>query len=229
VGNADHPEPHVEAWRELIDELRDRVRSLEDANRENRCIIGAVQGGAPPGCWRRPGAPRSGVLVEEGVRRVSAPDELELLAWAILETVNEAQAKGSTVRLVVPRDPEVAEQLSTEPDDVRLLSAVGCLEEWGYLARRHPTHGGAYTITPAGFEWLEEGPPTLSEQPETATDKPERGEPRPGGEGPQEGAERRWWRRVFEPHQLGGLQPEDRVRVPGGGPDLTLHQQVLVH
>ena len=31
-----------EAWRELIDELRDRVRSLEDANRENRRIIAAL-------------------------------------------------------------------------------------------------------------------------------------------------------------------------------------------
>jgi hypothetical protein len=40
--NAVHPEPGVEAWRELIDELRDRVRSLEDANRENRRIIAAL-------------------------------------------------------------------------------------------------------------------------------------------------------------------------------------------
>src|ERR671912_1628166 len=35
--------------------------------------------------------------------------------------------------------------------------------------------------------------------------------------------------RTGEPHQLGGLQPEDRVRVPGGGPDLALQQQILVH
>ena len=37
-----HPELQVEAWRELIDELKDRVRSLEDANRENRRIIAAL-------------------------------------------------------------------------------------------------------------------------------------------------------------------------------------------
>jgi excisionase family DNA binding protein len=37
-----HPQGEVEAWRELIDELRDRVRSLEDANRENRRIIAAL-------------------------------------------------------------------------------------------------------------------------------------------------------------------------------------------
>jgi hypothetical protein len=141
--------------------------------------------------------------VEEGVRGLSAPNEneLELLAWAVLETVNEAQAKGSTARLVVPRDPEIAEELSTEPDDIRLLSAVECLEERGYLARADmQLTRGAYTITLAGFDWLKEGPPTLSEQPEAATDEPERAEPRPDTPGPQEGAEpRSWWRRVFGP------------------------------
>jgi hypothetical protein len=40
--NSVHPETQVEAWRELIDELRDRVRSLEEANRENRRIIAAL-------------------------------------------------------------------------------------------------------------------------------------------------------------------------------------------
>jgi hypothetical protein len=40
--NAVHPEAQVEAWRELIDELRDRVRSLEESNRENRRIIAAL-------------------------------------------------------------------------------------------------------------------------------------------------------------------------------------------
>ncbi len=45
--NAVHPEPQVETWRELIDELRDRVRSLEDANRENRRIIAALTSRIP--------------------------------------------------------------------------------------------------------------------------------------------------------------------------------------
>jgi hypothetical protein len=40
--NTVHHEPQIEAWRELIDELKDRVRSLEDANRENRRIIAAL-------------------------------------------------------------------------------------------------------------------------------------------------------------------------------------------
>jgi hypothetical protein len=40
--NTVHPQVEAEAWRELIAELRDRVRSLEDANRENRRIIAAL-------------------------------------------------------------------------------------------------------------------------------------------------------------------------------------------
>jgi hypothetical protein len=40
--NTVHPQGEVEIWWELIDELRDRVRSLEDANRENRRIIAAL-------------------------------------------------------------------------------------------------------------------------------------------------------------------------------------------
>jgi hypothetical protein len=44
VGDPDdvHPGSQAEAWRELIDELRDRVRSLEESNRENRRIIAAL-------------------------------------------------------------------------------------------------------------------------------------------------------------------------------------------
>ena len=37
-----HPGSQAEAWRALINELRDRVRSLEESNRENRRIIAAL-------------------------------------------------------------------------------------------------------------------------------------------------------------------------------------------
>jgi hypothetical protein len=40
--NGVHPQGEVDPYRELIEELRDRVRSLEDANRENRRIIAAL-------------------------------------------------------------------------------------------------------------------------------------------------------------------------------------------
>jgi hypothetical protein len=40
--NGIHPQEEVKPYRELIEELRDRVRSLEVANRENRRIIAAL-------------------------------------------------------------------------------------------------------------------------------------------------------------------------------------------
>jgi hypothetical protein len=132
---------------------------------------------------------------------VSAPEELEPLAWVVLETVNRAQAKGSTVRLVVPRDPEVAaEDLGMDPDGDRILTVEEYLLERGYLTPAGVgLTRGAYTITPAGFDWLKQGPPTLSEQPETASGAPDRGDDDvpPATGGVQRGSERPWWRRVF--------------------------------
>jgi hypothetical protein len=130
---------------------------------------------------------------------MNASDELDGLAWAVLETVNEAQAKGSTVRLVVPRDVEVARELSTEPDDLRLLSAVEFLEDRGYLEPADIVlTRGAYTITLAGFAWLEDGPPIFSERPETPADSPAMAELHPPKRGARKGAGRvSWWRRVF--------------------------------
>ena len=60
-----HTGSQVEAWRELIDELRDRVRSLEESNRENRRIIAALTQRIPEieaprepsGATEPPGAP----------------------------------------------------------------------------------------------------------------------------------------------------------------------------
>ncbi len=37
--------------------------------------------------------------------------DTQQLAWLVLETVNRTQAKDTTIRLVVPRDPEAARQL----------------------------------------------------------------------------------------------------------------------
>ena len=42
---------------------------------------------------------------------MTVADETEKLAWVVLLAANRTQAKGSTVRLIVPRAPEVAEEL----------------------------------------------------------------------------------------------------------------------
>jgi hypothetical protein len=84
----------------------------------------------------------------------------ERLAWSVLRAVNRAQAKGSTVRLVAPRDPEIVDELGRElglgPTDEELLSAEDYLLEHGYIA---PTGLGImrdiYTVTPAGLDWLD--------------------------------------------------------------------------
>jgi hypothetical protein len=127
----------------------------------------------------------------EAVRGVSF--ETEQLAWLVLKTVNRTQAKGSTVRLVVPRDPEVVDELGIPLTDDELLSAQEYLEDKGYvvLADVQLTRG-VYTITPAGLEWLESGLPEPPEAPETAADEPERAEQRRSG-----GSEQPWWRRMF--------------------------------
>ena len=68
--NGVHPQGEVDPYRELIDELHDRVRSLEEANRENRRIIAALTQRipelAPASSQESPGAPES--VVEEPER-----------------------------------------------------------------------------------------------------------------------------------------------------------------
>jgi hypothetical protein len=67
------------------------------------------------------------------------------LPWLVLRAANRAQARGSTVRLIVLRTPEVAEERG-------YIESANILSTWG-----------TYTITPAGLRWLEEAP---SEPPE---------------------------------------------------------------
>ena len=120
----------------------------------------------------------------------------ERLAWYVLRTANRTQAKGSTARIVVPRDPEMFDELGREwgvsPTDEDLLSAEEYLEEHGYLA---PTDigltRGTYTITPAGLRWIEKEPPGTPGMPqapeEESEDKKPRRSPASGGPGAQDG------------------------------------------
>jgi hypothetical protein len=82
-------------------------------------------------------------------------DETELLAWFVLRAANRAQAKGTTVRLVIPRAPEVAHDLHMEVAEEQLLTAEEWLLQRGYLAPANAgLTWGTYTITTAGLEWL---------------------------------------------------------------------------
>jgi hypothetical protein len=86
------------------------------------------------------------------------------LPWLLLRAANRTQARGSTVRLIVLRTPEVAEELGMNLTDTRLLSVEEYLQERGYVESANIlSTWGTYTITPAGLRWLEEAP---SEPPE---------------------------------------------------------------
>ena len=147
--------------------------------------------------------------------------ELELFAWSVLRTANRTQAKGSTARIVVPRDPEMADELGREwgviPTDDDLLSAEEYLEEYGYLA---PTAigltRGTYTVTSAGLRWIEGAPPGATETLQGTGEDSDEKKPRripPSGEGREgpkpvtgaaetqprgaRGSRRPWWRKVL--------------------------------
>jgi hypothetical protein len=95
----------------------------------------------------------------------------ERLAWLVLRAVNRAQARGTTVRLVAPRDQEIVDELGRElglgPTDEELASAEDYLLAHGYIA---PTGLGiareVYTVTLAGLDWLDRdltAPPRTSQ------------------------------------------------------------------
>ena len=124
-------------------------------------------------------------------------NETELLAWAVLRAANRTQARSTTVRLVVPRAPEVVHDLDMEISEERLLRAEEWLVDSGYLA---PADVGltwsTYTITPAGLEWLREGMPEPLEAPQKVT---EPAASRPHSSAEENSDERRgsWWKRWF--------------------------------
>ena len=126
-------------------------------------------------------------------------NETELLAWAVLRAANRTQARSTTVRLVVPRAPEVVHDLEVEIAEERLLRAEEWLVDRGYLAPADVgLTRGTYTITPAGLEWLRGGMPEPLEAPQKATE-PATGPPRPhpSAEENSEGRRGSWRKRWF--------------------------------
>jgi hypothetical protein len=108
--------------------------------------------------------------VEEVIRRMSF--ETERLAWLVLQITNRTQAKGSTTRLIFPRDPEVLQELGRTLGiglaDRELLPVESYLLEHGYVALVDiGLSTGSYSITTAGFEWLDgtsSEPPVISQE-----------------------------------------------------------------
>src|SRR5215208_3676710 len=110
-------------------------------------------------------------------------NETELLAWALLRAANRTQGRDTTVRLVVPRAPEVAYDLGIEQiAQERIVEAEEWLEERGYLAPANiGLTWGTYAITPAGHEWLRGGMPKLLEAPQNAAEPMPGSRPTSGG------------------------------------------------
>jgi hypothetical protein len=98
--------------------------------------------------------------VEEDVRRMNLENQTEQLAWVVLRAANWTQAKGSTARLVVPRAPEVTDELGRELTDAQFRSVEEYLLDQGYVEDADiGLTWSAYTVTPAGLKWLETGLP----------------------------------------------------------------------
>ncbi len=100
-------------------------------------------------------------------------DETRRLAWIVLQTANRIQAKGSSVRLVVPRAPEMTYELELPLSEAELLRVEEYLLERGYLAPVDiGLRWGTYTISPAGFYFLEGGLPKPKDRSVEHAEKP---------------------------------------------------------
>jgi hypothetical protein len=110
---------------------------------------------------RTMGGLAGGCGVSEGTPPVA--NDTEALARVVLQTANRTQAEGSSVRLVVPRALEVADEVGVELTEAQLLAVEEYLHHHGSV---EPVDmglsWGTYTITPAGFDWLEGGMPEPS-------------------------------------------------------------------
>ena len=128
---------------------------------------------------------------------MTVSEKTQRLAWVVLRTANRTQARGSSVRLVVPRAPEVAGELEPLLGEAELLRVEEYLLERGYVAPANlGLTWGTYTITPAGFHWLEGG---LLEEPLPTQERLRELANRPGEEA------------AFESALLANLEEERRL------------------
>jgi hypothetical protein len=123
--------------------------------------------------------------VSEGTPPVA--NDTEALARVVLRTANRTQAEGSSVRLVVLRAPEVADEVGVELTEAQLLAVEEYLHHHGYVVPvEMGLSWGTYTITPAGFVWLEGG--SMPEPSSPAKDPVRELAQRPGEEAALEAA-----------------------------------------
>ena len=139
-------------------------------------------------------------------------EEIEELACVVLQTVNRTQAKGTTARIISPRDPEVADELGLDPDEDRLLTAVEYLLEEGYVIPAGiELPRGDYTIAPAGLEWLEMGATTEPLEAPGEASGEEAIEPSEDTAPPQGQIPRRIQRKLIEARQQLDREPIERL------------------
>src|SRR3712207_6354201 len=109
------------------------------------------------GASRAGRATKHGPPVEAGWP-MTVSEKPQRLAWVVLRTADRTQARGSSVRLVAPRAPEVAGELEPLLGEAELLRVEEYLLERGYVAPANiGLTWGTYTITPAAFHWLKGG------------------------------------------------------------------------
>jgi hypothetical protein len=126
-------------------------------------------------------------------------NETELLAWAVLRASNRTQARDTTVRLVVPRAPEIIDDLEIEVEEERIVEVEEWLVDRGYLTPADVVlTRGTYTITPVGLEWLRGPMPEPLEATQRVTEDAPDARPSSGSADATAASERvPWWRRVF--------------------------------
>ena len=125
--------------------------------------------------------------------------ETEQFAWLLLLTADRTQARGSTVRRVVPRSSEIARELDSTLTENEILMAEEYLLDQGYIAPANiGLTWGTYTITSAGLGWLDEGFPWPSEaSPMISEQRVKAAKPRPAIVGARARSKWPWWwRRV---------------------------------
>jgi hypothetical protein len=126
--------------------------------------------------------------------------DTEQLAYLVLEVANRTQGKGTTMRLVLPRAPEVANELDPTLAEHELLAAEEAALESALRAEveeeRRRLEEFERELDEARRELLvaQDSPGAT----QAVREEPEKENPWSSTGGAQEDVERPWWRRLLE-------------------------------